>query len=335
MRANRWGRGFLVSMLLMTTATFADTAAATAAFKRAQQFQTAKQWGNAVKEYKAALAADPAYFWAYKGLGTTYYQGGDKRGALGYYDRYLAANPSDSQTKAFAEKLRAEVGGTAGVVGATTAVGKAPAASKPAYQGLSLGVGLLGLMAGADDLNKLLGTGATKTFQGGFGFGLDLGVDYALANGFVMGAKFGYGPNRSHALDFGTGGKVTADVGNMIFSASPGYLISLGTDSWIDARVDLGLMMSTLTFTSTFGSSSVTTKYSGSGFAVTPQVAYVKKFGQSVAGSFGLGYMISSVSPLTDDKGNKYTYSTGTGSPTNFALSSGGLTLRLAFNYFL
>jgi hypothetical protein len=59
----------VVGMLAAAGNAMADTAGAAAAYKRGQQYQTAKQWGGAVKEYQAALKEDPKYFYAYKALG--------------------------------------------------------------------------------------------------------------------------------------------------------------------------------------------------------------------------------------------------------------------------
>lgn len=333
MRAQGWGiLGVAFLMALASVSAHADTAAAAADYKQAQQFQAAKQWGAAVKAYQAALAAEPRYIWAYKGLGTTYYLAGDKKGALTYYDRYLQSNPSDTATKAFADKLRASLGGAAPAAASPAAPAAAvqTSAGKSPIQGISFGLGLEGLLAGADDLNEGNSSGG-KAFTGTFAFGADLGLDYGFANGFVVGGKFGYGPNRSHSLDTGFG-TVTANVNNLLLGLSPGYRFVLGNDSWIDARLDIDYVMATVTYAG-FGTS---TTYTGSGFGAVPQVAYVHKIGESFGVSAGLGYMISSVSPLNDDKGQPEQYSSsGSSSLQNSSLTTGGLFIRVGFNYFL
>lgn len=337
-RSKKWGIGAALGLLVMVAAARADTAGATAAFKKAQQFQAAKQWGAAVKEYQAALAADSKYVWAYKGLGTTYYQAGDKKGALAYYDKYLAANPSDVQTKAFADRLRAETGG-----GAVAASGAAPPAEKPVntkpYKpGLSFGLGLGFVMAGADDLNKP-SAGSTytgPTYGSSFALGGDLAVDYGLKGGFVIGGKFGFGPNRSHSITYTGGGKSQVDISNMALMLDPGYRFGLGHVGWLEVRVPLGYLMTTETASYTAPGYSASTKYTGSGYLLNPNVAFGKMLGQHFGLNLGVGYMISSVGALTDDKGNvSYYYPAGSTTKTNFTLNTGGIGVRLGLNFFL
>jgi hypothetical protein len=337
MRAQGWGiLGVAFLMALATASVHADTAAAAADYKQAQQFQTAKQWGAAVKAYQAALAAEPRYIWAYKGLGTTYYLAGDKKGALVYYDRYLQSNPSDTATQAFADKLRASLGaGAAPAAPAPAAAAGAAYAEKSPIAGLSFGLGLDGLLASADDINQLLGSGATQTFQSSFGFGADLAADYGFANGFVIGGKFAYGPNRSHALTYSDGSSDTIAINNLMLAISPGYRMAMGGQSWIDLRLDLGYLMVTGTETYAYNGSSQSYTFTSSGYAVIPQVAYAHKIGSNFGISGGLGYMISSASPVNDDKGQPVLIYSSDGSSKNFAVTTGGPFIRVGFYYFL
>jgi tetratricopeptide (TPR) repeat protein len=91
----------------------AYTADALAQFQAGRQYQAARQWAPAVQAYEAALRADPSLTQAYKALGTIYYQAGDHKGALVFYDRYLTTNPGDTATKNFADGIRASLGAPA------------------------------------------------------------------------------------------------------------------------------------------------------------------------------------------------------------------------------
>ena len=336
MRAQGWGiLGVAFLIALASVSVHADTAAAAADYKQAQQFQAAKQWGAAVKAYQAALAAEPRYIWAYKGLGTTYYLAGDKKGALTYYDRYLQSNPSDAATKAFADKLRASLGAAPAAAAPVPAAAASSYSGKSPLAGLSFGLGLDGLLASADDINQLLGSNPPQTFQSSFGFGADLGVDYGFANGFVIGGKFAYGPNRSHALTYSDGSSDTVAINNLMIAVSPGYRIAMGEKSWIDLRVDLGYLIVTGTETVAYNGFSQAYTFTSSGYAVIPQVAYVYKINSNFGLSGGLGYMISSASPVNDDKGQPLLIYSSTGSTSNFAVTTGGPFIRIGFSYFL
>jgi tetratricopeptide (TPR) repeat protein len=96
---------FISGLALAASALHADAASAAADFKLGQAQQAAKQWGPAAKLYLKVLQDDPQATYAYKALGTVYYQAGDKRGALAYYDRYLTTHPQDTATKGFADSL--------------------------------------------------------------------------------------------------------------------------------------------------------------------------------------------------------------------------------------
>jgi tetratricopeptide (TPR) repeat protein len=77
-----------------------------AQYQAGQRYQRARHWRLAVLAYDAALAADPSLLAVYKNLGAVYYEMGDRKGALYYYDRYLASYPGDSATRTVAGSLR-------------------------------------------------------------------------------------------------------------------------------------------------------------------------------------------------------------------------------------
>jgi tetratricopeptide (TPR) repeat protein len=105
----------LLAIIALPALGGAYTAGALAQFQAGRQFQAAKAWGPAVHAYEAALKADPGLTASYKALGTVYYEAGDHKGALYFYDRYLATNPGDAATKNFADSIRASLGASAPV----------------------------------------------------------------------------------------------------------------------------------------------------------------------------------------------------------------------------
>jgi hypothetical protein len=333
----------VVGMLAAAGNAMADTAGAAAAYKRGQQYQTAKQWGGAVKEYQAALKEDPKYFYAYKALGTTYYQAGDKKGALSYYDRYLAMNPSDAATKAFAEKLRGELGAKAPAQAAKAAA----TGDKKSLAGVSVYLDVPMVMADGSDVAKFHTTGNKP--QGAMALGYGLGVDYGLKGGFVIGASLLMGPNRSHSVEdttdngfMQTKDKYTYDISHMHVMLNTGWRFKLGQSLLLTPLVGLGYETSTLAYkneyTSTvMGSSSVSTfstKLTGSGFAIWPQLKAEYMFGRFGLGG-SLGYLMASSSPMKDDKGNEAKVATPGGTPTPWALSTSGVSfgVQLVFHF--
>ena len=108
----------------------ADRNKAMAFFQQGKQSQSARHWRTAILAYDAALKADPSFFYAYKALGTVYYEAGDHRGALSFYDLYLRYQPTDSATRAFAAKIHAELTMPHPAAPAVPAPAQAPAARR-------------------------------------------------------------------------------------------------------------------------------------------------------------------------------------------------------------
>lgn len=102
----------------------ADVAGAKAAFYRGLGLERAKSYPEAIKAYQSALVAEPRYAWADRQMGNCFYYLGDKAEALRHYDAYLALVGNDVKTRAFADRLRAELDGA--VPAATAAVEPAP-----------------------------------------------------------------------------------------------------------------------------------------------------------------------------------------------------------------
>src|ERR1700677_1580844 len=100
---------FVAGILILPAAASAYTAEAMADYQAGNRYDAAKQLRMAGLSYEAALRADPNMTGAYAAMGRVYFEAGDHKGALYYYDRYLAYHPDDTATKDFADNLRVSI----------------------------------------------------------------------------------------------------------------------------------------------------------------------------------------------------------------------------------
>jgi hypothetical protein len=331
----RWSAWLGLAMGLAAGASLhADPAAGLQDFKAGQSFQAARQWGNAVRQYLKCLQDDPKAYWAYKALGTVYYQAGDHRGALAYYQRYLALYPSDTATQAFASRLRTELG-TAAPAGQPTAPADTaqarPAESGPSsHGGFSLRVeGAAVMDSGADLVAGSIGPNQTASTPGGLAPGYGLGVDYSTDTGFVVGLEAMDGPIRNDTVTitvpFGSvAEKVT--VNNTTVGLNAGWSIGVGRHILIQPNLELGYMMSTLTVANASGSDTA------SGFEAWPKLR-----GEYVWGSWGLGldlgYLWAQLKPVKGPNGKDVQQTSSSGSTSTWVMDNGGLSFGLYAAY--
>src|SRR5438477_5354905 len=88
-------RSILVILLLTTFATSAlagDPKLATVHNKQAKAYFDAKQFDDAILEFKKSYDLDPKPLTLYK-IASAYYAKGDYKGAIDYYQKYLTADP--------------------------------------------------------------------------------------------------------------------------------------------------------------------------------------------------------------------------------------------------
>lgn len=360
------------ALLAPAVAARAYTPEALADFSAARQFQAAKQWSNAVRAYQAALKADPSLTVAYKALGTIYYQAGDRKGSLYFYDRYLGYYPNDAPTKEFADRLRASLGAGAAAPAIQAAGGHSAGPFNPGFD-LRFDAG--GVFASGADVDEFYDwytpsedPGSSVTQPGGaLAYGVGLGIDYGFSGGFIVGLDAQYGPNRTQnaslsSPDFFGGNdteNATYNISQYAILLSPGWRFKLGQAFVLEPCLGLGIMPATFKGTANFTVSSqaaamgeeppptTTDAASGTGYAVWPQIKGEYLFGQFGLG-LSLGYLINTAttmkitaySPLQPGQASpvgtdlQYYPSPTATSPSNWALNSSGFSVSLYASYY-
>jgi hypothetical protein len=317
-----------LACLAPAVAATADRATALADFNQGKQYQSARQWRQAIQCYSASLKSDPAFYYAYKALGTVYYQAGDHRGALSYYDLYLKSAPGDTATAAFAAKIRAEFGAApvaalpqAGAPAQTAAPesrlpkvkGGGPVqALVPGFDVRAFAGGVLD--SGSDLVADFPGAGASGCFAAGGG----LGLDYGFGNGFVAGLDVMLGPNRSNGLTAGTA-SATATVNNMCAFLNAGWRFALLQNFVLEPRLGLGLVSGSLSI------SGVPDTFTGIGLGVWPELRAEYELGNWGLG-LSAGYLSSNIPSLTDNTTNKIATNQNN---SNVVLQTGGPSVGL------
>ena len=305
----------------------ADPAAGSQDFQLGQKYQAARQWGNAARQYLKTLQDDPKAIWAYKALGTVYYQGGDRRGALAYYQRYLALNPSDSATQAFAARLRTALGAPAPAAAAQPAQPAHTASASHGGFGVRVG-GDMVLNNGADVAALSGGPGFNPTVTGPNPIGYGLGADYTTDGGFMTGLDFTEGPSRSYTItEAGLPGSEQLAINNQTFGLDAGWRIGIGEHFMLEPNLGLDYMLSNLNLT--FGGGSATA--TASGFAAWPKLR-----AEFVWGCFGVGlsagYLWAQLSPVKDT-GTTLQQTSSSGSTSTWVMNNGGLSFGLYAAY--
>jgi hypothetical protein len=303
----------------------AYTAEALARFQAGRQYQAAGQLRWAVLSYEAALKADPSLTACYKALGTIYYEAGDHKGALYFYDRYLTTNPNDTATRNFDDSLRTSLGVARPVQASVPVEAAVQKRSGPFNPGFDVRLPFVGVSSTGADVKEFFSTytagpGETfNNFSGTVAYAGGVGTDYGLANGFVIGVDLLYGPVRTQtATDsapdgFGDGGmideKIVDNTVQYSFMVTPGWRFKFWNSFVLEPRLGLGVMPASWTETETavptgaaisdgFQDYSAVYKASGVGYAIWPEIR-----GEYLFGQFGLGLSVGYlVNPATTMK---------------------------------
>jgi hypothetical protein len=298
----------LVAFLLSSSAR-SSPSSALADFNQGKQYQAARQWRQAIQYYAAALKDAPTFYYAYKALGTVYYQAGDHRGALAYYDLYLKSAPGDHATRAFAERIRAQLGAARvpAAPAAQPAAEAAPSAKARASLTGGFDVRAFGgavMDSGSDLAGDFPGANVASCVAGDGG----LGLDYGFPLGFVAGLDVMLGPDRSHGLSAGTS-SATATISNLAGFINAGWRFAFFNEVVLEPRIGLGIISGELSI------SGITDTYAGVGFGVWPELRAEVELGTWGLG-LSAGYLSSNIPTLTDSNNNQVL--------RNAALQTGG-----------
>jgi hypothetical protein len=303
----------------------AEAPSARASFDAGMKAQSDKRWGDAVRDFRAALASDPSAIYVIKALGNTYYLAGDRRGALYYYRQYLSKNPRDSATQKFADNLQAALDDAASraaspSVGTDTPSGADADAIKGGVD-VRLDAGFV--VNGGSDIEKLLPDSTVST---AFAPWVGLGLDYAFPSGLTLGLDVYDGQWRSYSISDASGDSLgTLDISAFGFQGTPGWRFRFFDRLLVEPCLGLGYEKSSVTVN--FTGDTATTD-SASGFTLWPQVRAEWLWDHWGLGG-ELGYLISNTSAVKDPQGNAILAADG----SNWALQNGGLTLGVYGSY--
>ncbi len=330
----------LIFALSLATFGHADVNAAKAFYIEGSALEKAKQYQAAIAKYEEALQAEPRYAYANKQIGNCKYFLGDSAGALQAYDAYLAAVPSDTRTKAFADSLRAKMGG------ATSTARSSSAGSGPFKAGFGLGVSAGFNTYSMKDFNALFTTTATGTTGGPITSGMQMGlnVGYGINEALRVGLDLDYlmaasTQKTEQTIPFFGTMSSTTDYNFPLMWIGPqaSYAFTkLGDSARLRGDLGLGMLMlsgtvdSSSTFFGITTKSSSTVSGSGFGFRLGAGLDW------SIAPGFELnvdaGYRIATISTVTF----KSATTTGTwtkvdGSP--LPLDYSGISSKLGVRY--
>jgi hypothetical protein len=328
----------------------ADVAAARAAFGRGQALEKAKNYPAAIQEYRAALAAEPRFAWAYKQLGNCYYYSGDKAQALRNYDAYLRVVKNDPNTQAFADRLRTQVPGGEAPEAAAATVAAAKGAGKTWRIAPTLGYHMLSFKDWNDLVKPANAPTDPNTTYPTVSSGLSLGVGfgYALGTALELGLDLDYYMVGTQSKSKSTFFESTTDYNFNLLWAGPqlsyAFARVAGGKLAFDAGLGLGfgILMGGSSGKSKSGTSESTSKatYSGSGVGFKARVGADWDFSPGFGLGLDLGYRILSVPKVEYSS----TFTPSTGSPTtssgtfkkaaneDLALDYSGLDMKLGFN---
>jgi hypothetical protein len=301
-------------LLLGAAALRADEAGAQAYYRRGLAFQAAKRYAKAEACYQAALRADPKAAYALKALGTNAYLSGDQAAALRWYRQYLALNPFDRATKAFADRLQARLGDDAL---------KPP--EKRLGGGADIHVSLGGAYADSADLTKLYySPGPPNTDS--VAMAVAVGGAWGFSSGLTLGVDFSAGPLRDYTVNYSNG---TAD--KWVFMpfnvmAELGWRIPLTDRLVLQPRVGLGVAVVSAQYDESNGWSRTA---DGAGLAYWPELTCEYQLGRWGL-TAALGYYSSSVSPMVDSA-DQMPWKDASGS--DWAMVTHGVTFSLGTSF--
>ena len=309
------GPAFLiVSLLALASPLLAGLSAAKEAYLQGLAKEKAKEYFEAINYYKASLEEYHAYVYAQRQLGNCYYANGDKDMALKSYDAYLAVMPSDDSVRAFADRLRAELGKGGPSLQLTPSAIEAlepPSARRqsmglvaeedPVFQDVFYMAGELGIVfTSSADMQRLAPGSSVSDRYGNVG---QLRAGFLSATGFFFEGAYAFGPYREYNNTYAdsTGSYTqTWQFSESTFSIEPGFRVPLNRHFGLGLGVALGYSNASLGALDVPGLP--VQRYSGSGFSYTPELKFSFYFGK-IGLDLDLGYHNSTISPMKDNTG--------------------------------
>jgi hypothetical protein len=200
------------------------------AYMQGLALERARRYSEAVKAFDEAIALNPRYAWAYRDQGTCYYYLGDIENARRAYAQYLALNPRDTKTKAFAKSLKRK---------------QAPAQeTAPSFAGLFLDVGVSGLELNNSDIKNFLADGDGWDASGpssSLNWMFQLRGGYQAQAGWDIYGKLGFGPWRTTDITWfwSPGSPAILTLSEWGFGLGGGYHWQFGRHS-LGLNADLG-----------------------------------------------------------------------------------------------
>jgi tetratricopeptide (TPR) repeat protein len=317
------GTKLLALFLGLAVCLRADADAARAAYTQGMREEAAGRTGEAMARYQSALALDPGFSPARRGLGNCYYKSGDKEAALREYRLYLAANPGDAGVQAFAARLNDALYPRGG-----------PASAGPdalLADAFSLGFSLGAVAASGDDMQQLV-PGAIVPQNGALAGSLKAG--FLSATGFGCELAFTYGPFRSYTSSYQVGAYPYQDTYGFTetsLSARPSFRFPLGPTFTLGLGLGVGLSWAALSYRSTYFAAQ---NFYGSNVSLEPSLR-----GSFIFGSFGADFEVgnhySRSGSMKDASGAPLiAVNPGTGAKSAWAMDSSGLYASVGASYY-
>lgn len=343
---------------------------AKAAYLRGTALERAKDYKGAIAQYHQALAEDARYAYANKQMGNCYYYLGDKVQALANYDIWLNVKKDDEATRAFAERLRAEIAPPAPRPSPEPSLAEdesepepepeerprrrrrvrnrvAPPPSTGPLGGSSffMGYSMAYLFGNSNDFKKVYANSNVDglTFSDmGLNFQLRLGYLFSPGIGVEAGALmlsrivqanyvYKYSSSSYYYSDYDM-----YSILETTYYVEPFYRLPLGRVVGLIGGVQLGYATATfrdISYSSSYSSNGIST-FNGSGSLIAPNLRLQFLFGGRFSLELAGQYRMSEIGPFKNSAGTTLKYYNATGGTEEWYAGNSGFTLGIGFNIY-